>query len=401
MPLAEPPLKVAAIIVAAGRGSRFGGAAPKQYAPLGGRAVLTRTLAAFLDHPAITAAQVVIHPEDEAAYARAVAGLLPSKLRPPVAGGATRQASVLNGLEALAGSGVDIVLIHDAARPFVRPTLIDAAVTAAAAHGAAVPGAPLADTIVAVEHGAVAATPDRALLRAVQTPQAFRFELILEAHRRAAAAGAADFTDDGGVARAAAHEVHVFEGDPANGKITTRQDLIIAEARLATPMVSRSATGFDVHAFGPGDHLWLCGVRIAHDSGFVAHSDGDVALHALTDALLGACADGDIGRHFPPSDPRWKGASSDRFLAYAVERLRARGGIIDLLDVTIICEAPKIGPHAEVMRARVAEIAGAPLTSVSVKATTTERLGFTGRREGVSALATATVRLPADQGEQA
>jgi 2-C-methyl-D-erythritol 4-phosphate cytidylyltransferase/2-C-methyl-D-erythritol 2,4-cyclodiphosphate synthase len=397
MPPASSLPKVAALVVAAGRGSRFGGALPKQYARLGGRTVLARTLEAFLAQARVAVVQAVIHADDGEAYAAAVPAA-DGKLLPPAIGGATRQASVLAGLEALAGQGCDVVLIHDAARPFASPALIEAAIGAALAHGAAVPGAPVVDTVVAVSDGAIAATPDRASLRAVQTPQAFRFPLILKAHRRAAGENR-DFTDDGGVARAAGHAVHLFEGDPGNVKITTQQDLAAAERRLARPLVSRSATGFDVHAFGEGDHLWLCGVKVPHDRGFIAHSDGDVALHALTDALMGAMADGDIGRHFPPSDPQWKGASSDRFLAFAAERLRARGGLIDLLDVTIICEAPKIGPHAEVMRARVAEIVGVPLNRVSVKATTTERLGFTGRREGVSALATATIRLPADDHE--
>jgi 2-C-methyl-D-erythritol 4-phosphate cytidylyltransferase/2-C-methyl-D-erythritol 2,4-cyclodiphosphate synthase len=399
MPSSSQP-KVAALIVAAGRGSRFGAAAPKQYARLGGETVLARTLRAFASHPGLAAVQVVIHADDRALYEKAV-GSSQQKLLPPATGGATRQASVLAGLEALAGQSVDVVLIHDAARPFASPALIGRAIAAAVAHGAAVPGAAVTDTIATVEDGCVGLTPDRAGLRAVQTPQAFRFDLILAAHRAAAASGRQGFTDDGSVARAAGHAVHLFEGEPINVKITTQDDLARAEAGLARTMTPRTATGFDVHAFGEGDHLWLCGVKVAHGQGFVAHSDGDVALHALTDALLGACADGDIGRHFPPSDPQWKGASSDRFLAFAAERLRARGGIIDLLDVTLICEAPKIGPHAEVMRARVAEIAGVGLTHVSVKATTTERLGFTGRREGVAALATASVRLPAEQGDEA
>jgi 2-C-methyl-D-erythritol 4-phosphate cytidylyltransferase / 2-C-methyl-D-erythritol 2,4-cyclodiphosphate synthase len=245
-----------------------------------------------------------------------------------------------------------------------------------------------------VEEGAIASTPDRASLRAVQTPQAFRFDLILGAHRRAAASGRHDFTDDGGVARAAGHAVHVFEGEGGNVKITTQDDLARAAQRLGGGLVSRTGQGFDVHALGPGDHVWLCGVKLPHARGFIAHSDGDVALHALTDALLAAMADGDIGRHFPPSDPQWKGASSDRFLAFAAERVRASGGIIDLLDITILAEAPRIGPHAEAMRARIAGIAGVALSRVSIKATTTERLGFTGREEGIAALASATVRLP-------
>jgi 2-C-methyl-D-erythritol 4-phosphate cytidylyltransferase / 2-C-methyl-D-erythritol 2,4-cyclodiphosphate synthase len=384
--------RVAALIVAAGRGSRFGGDLPKQYCQLAGKPVLAHTVAAFISHPLIAVVQTVIHADDAALYAEAV-GSSQQKLLPPVTGGATRQASVLAGLEAMSGQGIDIVLIHDAARPFVSAHVINEAIQAARDHGAAVPGAAVTDTIVAVDTGIIAATPDRASLRAVQTPQAFRFDLILAAHRKAAA-GDRTFTDDGSIAAAAGHAVHVFNGDSANVKITTQDDLARANQRLGQTMVSRTATGFDVHAFGPGDHVWLCGLKIPHEHGFVAHSDGDVALHAITDALMGAMADGDIGRHFPPSDPQWKGASSGRFLAYAAQRLRQRGGIIDLLDVTIICEAPKVGPHAEAMRLRVAEIAGVPPGNVSVKATTTERLGFTGRKEGISALATATVRLP-------
>jgi 2-C-methyl-D-erythritol 4-phosphate cytidylyltransferase / 2-C-methyl-D-erythritol 2,4-cyclodiphosphate synthase len=393
--MSSPPNfpRVAALIVAAGRGSRFGGDLPKQYCLLAGKPVLAQTSAAFASHPLVALVQTVIHGDDTALYAEAV-GSSQQKVLPPVTGGATRQASVLAGLEALSGKGTDIVLIHDAARPFVSSQLINDAIQAAQAHGAAVPGATVTDTIVVVDTGVIAVPLDRASLRAMQTPQAFRFDLILAAHRNAAAAGEKTFTDDGSVARFAGHAVHVFKGDPANVKITTQDDLARASKRLGQTMVSRSATGFDVHAFGPGDHVWLCGLKIPHSNGFIAHSDGDVALHAITDALMGAMADGDIGRHFPPSDPQWKGASSDRFLAYAAERLRQRGGVIDLLDVTIICEAPKVGPRAEAMRLRVAEIAGVPPGNVSVKATTTERLGFTGRKEGISALATATVRLP-------
>lgn len=383
---------VAALIVAAGRGSRFGGDLPKQYAPLAGGTVLGRTLAAFAGHPRISAVLTVIHPDDGALHAASASGL--SGLLAPVRGGATRQASVLAGLEALSAHGPEIVLIHDAARPFVSMPLIDRAITAAVAHGAAVPGAPVTDTIVGVTGALITSTPDRAALRAVQTPQAFRFDLILAAHRAAAAAGLHDFTDDGSVARHAGHAVHVFEGETGNVKITTQDDLARAAARLSGGLVSRTGQGFDVHAFGPGDHVWLCGVKLPHSHGFIAHSDGDVALHALTDALLAALADGDIGRHFPPSDPQWKGASSDRFLAFAAERVRARGGIIDLLDITIMAEAPRIGPHADAMRARVAAIAGVPVSRVSIKATTTERLGFTGRGEGIAAMAGATVRLP-------
>jgi 2-C-methyl-D-erythritol 4-phosphate cytidylyltransferase/2-C-methyl-D-erythritol 2,4-cyclodiphosphate synthase len=386
-------LKVAALIVAAGRGSRFGGDLPKQYAPLGGETVLARTVRAFAGHQSVGNFVVVVHPDDEPLYQREV-GFGTGKRMTMVHGGATRQASVLAGLEALAADKPGIVLIHDAARPFVSNDLIDAAIAAARNHGAAVPGAFVTDTIVSISDGAIASTPDRASLRAVQTPQAFRFDLILAAHRKAAAGGRHDFTDDGNVARFAGHAVHVFAGDSANVKITTQDDLARAVERLGAGLVSRTGQGFDVHAFGPGDHVWLCGVKLPHTHGFIAHSDGDVALHALTDAVLAAMVDGDIGRHFPPSDPQWQGASSDRFLAFAADRVRARRGIIDLLDVTILAEAPRIGPHAEAMRARMAEIAGVPMGRVSVKATTTERLGFTGRGEGIAALASASVRLP-------
>ncbi len=239
------------------------------------------------------------------------------------------------------------------------------------------------------------ATPPRASLRAVQTPQAFRFALILEAHRRAASEGLAELTDDVAVAEWAGAPAFVFEGDPANGKVTTMQDFSLAEARLmGTLSETRVGQGFDVHAFAPGDHLWLCGVRLPHTQGLSGHSDADVALHALADAIYGALAEGDIGAHFPPSDPKWKGAASHLFLAHAAERVRARGGVLVHLDATIICEAPKIGPHREAMRARVAEIAGLDAARVAVKATTTERLGFAGRGEGIACLATATVRLP-------
>src|SRR5580704_4046230 len=258
------------------------------------------------------------------------------------------------------------------------------------------PGTAMNDTVKQVDvDGRVVATPPRSALRAVQTPQAFRFPLILEAHRRAAAAGVDDLTDDVAVAEWAGAPAYVFEGDPANVKVTTMQDLEAAEARLTASLgETRVGQGFDVHAFAPGDHVWLCGLRIAHSAALAGHSDADVALHALADALYGALAEGDIGQHFPPSDPQWKGTTSKVFLAHAAERVRARGGVIVNLDVTLVCEAPKIGPHREAMRARVAEIARLDIGRVAVKATTSEKLGFTGRGEGIACLATATVRLP-------
>jgi 2-C-methyl-D-erythritol 4-phosphate cytidylyltransferase/2-C-methyl-D-erythritol 2,4-cyclodiphosphate synthase len=270
------------------------------------------------------------------------------------------------------------------------------AIEAAERHGAAAPGTVMSDTIKQVDaEGRILATPPRAALRAVQTPQAFRFPLIFAAHQRAAAAGVGDLTDDVAVAEWAGAPAYVFEGDPANVKVTTMQDLVTAEARLAgRSSETRVGQGFDVHAFAPGDHLWLCGVRISHSAGLSGHSDADVALHALADAIYGALAEGDIGAHFPPSDPQWKGASSKVFLAHAIDRVRARDGTLVHLDVTLICEAPKIGPHREAMRAGVAAIAGLNVGRVAVKATTSERLGFTGRGEGIACLATATVRLP-------
>jgi 2-C-methyl-D-erythritol 4-phosphate cytidylyltransferase/2-C-methyl-D-erythritol 2,4-cyclodiphosphate synthase len=254
------------------------------------------------------------------------------------------------------------------------------------------------DTIKIIDdRGRVVATPDRSHLRAVQTPQAFRFESLLTAHRKAAAEGREEFSDDGALAEWSGMAVEVFEGDPSNVKLTRDEDFDWAERRVGSerqPLVVRCGTGFDVHAFAPGDHVWLGGVKLPHDQGIDAHSDGDVVLHALTDAVLGALAEGDIGVHFPPSDPQWRSASSDQFLKFAVSRVRARGGIVDHLDATILCEAPRLAPHREAMRARIAEIVGIGVESVSIKATTTERLGFTGRREGLAAQAAATIRVP-------
>jgi 2-C-methyl-D-erythritol 4-phosphate cytidylyltransferase/2-C-methyl-D-erythritol 2,4-cyclodiphosphate synthase len=394
-------MQVAAIIVAAGRGSRAGEGPPKQYRLLGGEPVLARTLTAFLQRQSIERIIVVIHPDDEALYEACIAGLprgSADRFLPRVLGGETRQDSVMRGLEMLDETSPAIVLVHDAARPFVDGALIDRAVAAARAFGAAVPGIPVTDTIKVVDaDGMVVKTPERRLLRAVQTPQAFRFDLLLAAHRKAAAAGLRSFTDDGALAEWSGLPVQVFEGDPANVKLTRQADFAIAERHLKAPSmtyVTRMGTGFDVHAFTEGDHVWLGGIRVPHRRGVEAHSDGDVILHALTDAILGALADGDIGVHFPPSDPQWRGASSDRFLAHAAERVRARAGFIDHLDATLLCEAPRLGPYREGMRRRIAEIAGLRVDQVSLKATTTERLGFTGRGEGLAAQAAATIRLP-------
>lgn len=395
-------MSVAALIVAAGRGTRVAGPVPKQYRLVGGRYVLACTLEPFLAHSRIDVVQVVTHANDGEAFA-AVVGQLGDqagpKLRQPVSGRELRQQSVLEGLLALAHITPvpDLVLIHDGARPFVDAALIDRAIDHATRSGAALPGVGVTDTITLVDgDGRFCETLDRSALRAIQTPQAFEFSQILEAHRRAAAAGLNEFTDDGAVARWSGLSVVVFEGDVTNIKLTRETDLAEAERRLSPDLnyVTRIGTGFDVHAFAPGDHVWLGGVRIEAAHGVVAHSDGDVVLHALTDALLGAIADGDIGTHFPPSDPQWRGARSDRFLAFAAERVRIEGGLIDNLDVTVLCEAPRIGPHRDTMRARIAAIAGIRQDAVSVKATTTERLGFIGRAEGIAAQAAVTVRMP-------
>ena len=384
---------IAAVIVAAGRGHRAGGDLPKQYRHLAGEPVIRPTLAAFLAHPQIAAVQPVIHPDDAKLFDAAAVGL---RALPPVHGGATRQASVRAGLEALDGSAPDIVLIHDAARPFLTGDLISRAIIAGKAHGAAVPAVAVADTVKKIdERDMVTETLDRSRLRMVQTPQAFAFGLIVEAHRRAAAAGLDDFSDDAALAEWAGHRVNVFAGETANVKLTTDDDFTRAEiVRVAVLADVRTGNGFDVHAFGDGDHVMLGGVRIPHTRGLTGHSDADVALHALVDAILGALADGDIGMHFPPSDPQWRGAASERFLAFACERVRARSGVIAHLDVTIVCEAPRVAPHRDAIRARIAAIAGIPVTRVAVKATTSEKLGFTGRSEGMVAMATATVRLP-------
>jgi 2-C-methyl-D-erythritol 4-phosphate cytidylyltransferase/2-C-methyl-D-erythritol 2,4-cyclodiphosphate synthase len=387
--------RTAAILVAAGRGLRAGSGGPKQYRSIGGQTVIFRAMEPFCRHPGIFAVQPVVNPDDAAMFNEAVSQL---RHEPPAKGGATRQGSVHAGLEALASQKPEIVLIHDAARPFVSAALISRAINAASRTGAAIPAIPVADTIKLVgETGNVEATPERARLRIAQTPQAFRFDIILEAHRRAEREGRSDFTDDAALAEWAGLTVATFEGDPANMKLTTPEDFVREEARLGATLGDvRMGTGYDVHAFGEGDHLMICGVRVPHSRGFLAHSDGDVGLHALVDAILGALADGDIGSHFPPSDPQWKGAASDKFLRYAVDRVGSRGGRIAHLDVTLVCERPKIGAYRDVMRARIAEITGLSLSRVAVKATTSERLGFTGREEGIAAIASATIRLPWD-----
>jgi 2-C-methyl-D-erythritol 4-phosphate cytidylyltransferase/2-C-methyl-D-erythritol 2,4-cyclodiphosphate synthase len=364
--------------VAAGSGSRAGGEVPKQYRQVAGKALLAQAID-HLDHPRIDAIQVVIGAGQEDDY---VAAIGDRNLPAPIIGGATRRVSVANGLAAL--SDADAVLIHDAARPFLPGAVIDRLLDALASHDGAVPTLPVVDTLTTRAGDAV----DREALVRAQTPQAFRLDAIRKAH---AAWAGGEPTDDAQVARAAGLDVVLVDGDPALEKLTWEADFARAEAARLMP---RTGTGFDVHAFGPGDHVWLGGVRIPHERGLRGHSDADVALHALTDALLGAIAAGDIGDHFPPSDPRWQGAASSLFLEHARDLVAASGGRIVHADVTIICEAPRIGPHRDAMRQLIAGLLRLPVARISVKATTTERLGFTGRGEGIAAQAVATVMMP-------
>lgn len=399
--------RVAMLIVAAGKGLRAGGGLPKQYRKIGGTPVLRRTIEAALACERVSAVVVLIGEDDGTHYADCIAGLADPRLRPPATGGDTRQQTVLNGLRALEDFAPDIVLVHDGARPFASAKVIAASIDAiVTGHRAAIAAIPVSDTLKRAdgESGAILGTVERSGLYAAQTPQAFRYSDILAAHERAASEGLASFTDDAAVAEWAGHTVVLTPGETGNVKITTAEDLRRLDSESATreqrmDMETRVATAYDVHAFEAGRGVILGGITIPHDRALKGHSDADVVLHALTDAVLATICDGDIGHHFPPSDPQWRGAPSDQFLAYAVDRLRQRGGRISHLDVTIVCERPKIGPHRETMRARIAEICGTPLHRVSVKATTSERLGFTGREEGIAALATATVRLPAEDDE--
>lgn len=383
-------MRIAGLVMAAGRGLRLGEPTPKQYQPLGGRTVLAHALDALLADPRIGPVVTVIHPEDRARYAAAIAGVAEPRLRPPVAGGSTRARSVRAGLEALAADGPDRVLIHDAARPFLPGHVTAAVIAALDAAPAACPALPVVDAVWRASGDAVAGAIDRADLWRAQTPQGFRFGAILAAHRD----HAGDAADDVAVAMAAGLEVRLVPGDEANYKITTAADLARARRGLETTMDIRTGNGFDVHAFGPGDGVTLCGVRVAFEHGLVGHSDADVGMHAITDAVFGALGEGDIGHWFPPSDPQWRGAASEIFLRKAVERAGAAGFRVTHLDCTLVCEAPRIGPHAPAMRAALAAAAGLDAGRISVKATTSERLGFTGRGEGIAALATATLVRP-------
>ena len=390
---------VAALIVAAGRGARASTdpSQPKQYCEIGGMPMLSHTLSVFAAHPGVDDILVVIHPDDVALYGEASAPFA-SDILPAVMGGARRQASVRRGLEALADKAPSKVLIHDAARPFADEALVSRVIDALATSPGALPCLPVTDTLKREEAGRVTGTvPREGLLRA-QTPQGFDFEAILTAHRAAGRDSTLEFTDDTSVAEWFGIDVAIVEGSEDNRKLTTAEDLMIADRLMrqsAAPTgTMRAGSGYDVHRLGPGDAVILCGVRIPHTKTLLGHSDADVGLHALTDALLGTIADGDIGAHFPPSDARWRGASSDKFLRDAGERIAALGGIIVHADITLICETPKIGPHRDAMRGSVADILGLSLSQVSVKATTNEQLGFVGREEGIAAMATATVMLP-------
>jgi 2-C-methyl-D-erythritol 4-phosphate cytidylyltransferase/2-C-methyl-D-erythritol 2,4-cyclodiphosphate synthase len=378
-----------ALLVAAGSGSRAGGGLPKQYRKIGGKAVVRHAIE-HLHRTGVEDVRVVIGAGQEGLFAEVTEGLaLPS----PLIGGAERQDSVRSGLEAIAaGGGAARVLIHDAARPFLSAAVARRLVEALDTAEAAVPVLGVVDTL-AHGDGALGDTVSREGLVRVQTPQAFRFEAILAAHRAWTGAPA---TDDAQIARAAGLAVATVPGDAMLEKLTFEEDFDRAGQRLLARSVVRTGLGFDVHTFADGEELWLGGLLIPHSRGLKGHSDADVVLHALTDAILGAIGAGDIGDHFPPSDPQWRGAASAQFVEHARGLVEARGGRIDHVDVTIVCEAPRIGPHREAMRARVASLLRLPLERVSIKATTTEKLGFTGRGEGIAAQAIATVRTLED-----
>lgn len=383
--------RTVALVVAAGQGSRAGGDRPKQFRLIAGKAVLAHAVGALAAHHAVDAIYVVVGEGQEAEASALVAH---GKIAAFVTGAASRQGSVHAGLQAIQSSGgADKILIHDAARPFLPAIVIDRLLAALHGSAGAIPVLPMADSLIRDIDGLAGETVDRAGLYRVQTPQAFEFDAIFAAHRQWNEPHEA--TDDAQILRQAGHKVALVAGDEGLEKLTYPQDFDRAEARLAPQMRTSVGMGYDVHRLVPDEPLWLGGIRIAHDHGLAGHSDADVALHAIVDALLGGLAEGDIGNHFPPSDPQWRGAESARFLRYAGDRVAARGGRIDHLDLTIICEAPKIGPHRDAMRARIAEILAIAPERVSVKATTTEGLGFAGRREGIAAQAVATLSLPA------
>jgi 2-C-methyl-D-erythritol 4-phosphate cytidylyltransferase/2-C-methyl-D-erythritol 2,4-cyclodiphosphate synthase len=401
--------RIIALIVAAGRGTRAeNNSGPKQYVSVGGAAILAHAMKPFLAHSRVSNVMVVIHGDDSIRYNQAISPLSDqagARLMPPVHGGATRQASVARGLAALRLHHPDMVLIHDAARPYVTGEMLDRLLDELVSAQAAILATPLADTLKRsdVTH-LVQETIPRADLWCAETPQAFRFVDILAAHEKAERGQFDQFTDDASIAEWAGIPVVLVDSGGGNNKITTTEDLAMAEQRLTIPepkriggppsVEYRTGQGYDVHRFNAGDHVWLCGIRIPHDRGVEAHSDGDVALHALTDALLGAIGDGDIGVHFKNTDPRWRGAASAQFVLDARRRVESAGGRITHVDVTILAEAPKIGSHREAMKQRISELVGLPIDRIGLKATTTEGLGFIGERKGLAAMALATVTLP-------
>jgi 2-C-methyl-D-erythritol 4-phosphate cytidylyltransferase/2-C-methyl-D-erythritol 2,4-cyclodiphosphate synthase len=381
-------MNVTALIVAAGSGSRMGDGLPKQYRRIGGKSVLAHAVDAMACHPAIGAVRVVIGEGQDGLAAEALAG---RDVGVAIIGGPERADSVRAGLAAIEG---DIVLVHDAARPFCPPAIIDRLLGALEGDDAAVPVLPVADTLARAE-GALGDPVDRGALVRVQTPQAFRLERLIDAYSHWSGPSP---TDESTVVRAAGSRVALVEGDPSLEKLTTAADWERAEQMLAARLTPRTGMGFDVHAFAGQGPVTMGGIAIPHPRGLAGHSDADVVLHAITDALLGAAGLGDIGEHFPPSDPQWKGAASELFLIHAARLIRSNGGVIDHVDCTVICEEPKVGPHRVAMRANIARILGLPEAAVSIKATTTEGLGFTGRREGIAAQAVASIRMEIPHG---
>lgn len=388
-------MKIGAVVVAAGTGSRAGGEKPKQYQMIGGRPVVWWALKSFCDHPAIAHIQPVIGAGQDALFAKSTVDLA---LEPPVIGGETRQDSCRLGLEALAKHEITHVLIHDAARPFVSAELISRVIAGLEKHQSAIPGLAIADTVKKAPYGTVERTIDRTGLWAVQTPQGFAYDSICAAHDKARASGQSSLTDDAAVAELAGLDVAIIPGSPDNRKMTTAADIAEADRALSASFHDlpdiRTGMGIDIHPFAEGDHVVLCGVPIAHTHRLAGHSDADAALHALTDAILGAIGEGDIGTHFPPNDPKWKNAPSAIFLAKAVELLARRGGKVGNVDIAILAEAPRIAPHLAQMKARLSALLGITEDRIAVKATTTEKLGFVGRGEGITAFATVLVRLP-------
>jgi 2-C-methyl-D-erythritol 4-phosphate cytidylyltransferase / 2-C-methyl-D-erythritol 2,4-cyclodiphosphate synthase len=390
-------MTVVAVIVAGGSGLRAGGGLPKQYQLVAGKPVIRWTLEAFLAHPLVSKVQTVIGQGHESLFAAATEGL--TNLLAPVVGGGSRQDSCRAGIEACAALSPEKVLIHDAARPFLSAQLISNVITELDHAPAVIPGLPVADTMKFAPSGVIERTVDRASLWFVQTPQGFQYHTILSAHRKALAEGQTQFTDDAAVAEFAGLKVQIIAGEQKNRKLTTAHDIVEADREHAMRKLEnlpdvRMGQGIDFHVFEKGDHVTLCGLKVPHTHRLKGHSDADVALHALTDAILGAIGEADIGQHFPPTDKQWKGAPSSIFIAKAMALLAARGGMLAHVDLTILAEAPRIGPHLAAMKASLGDMLGLTQDRIAIKATTTEKMGAIGRREGMSASAVATVRLP-------